>query len=82
MNMDIETSIRNFILNEPTISSASIDIDDALFESGLLDSLNFLQLVEYIENQFGIIVEDSDMVNENFDSIRNIVTYLAKKGVQ
>jgi len=49
-----------------------------LLSSGILDSLAILQLVAFIDEQFGIEVPDQDVVYENFNSIQSLVSYLAQ----
>jgi acyl carrier protein len=50
--------------------------DDDLFNTGILDSLGVLQMVAFIEKQFGIQVPDEDVVYENFSSIDSLSNYL------
>jgi acyl carrier protein len=66
----------------PTDSSvARIAYDTSFVDSGIMDSMRVLELVEFLEGQFGIRVEDYELVPENLDSIRNICGYLEAKGV-
>ena len=58
-----------------------IEEDTSFLESGLIDSMGVLELVDFLEGQFGIAVEDSELVPENLDSIRNICGYLESKGI-
>jgi acyl carrier protein len=58
-----------------------IEEDMSFLESGLIDSMGVLELVDFLEGQFGIAVEDSELVPENLDSIRNICRYLESKGI-
>lgn len=48
--------------------------DDALLESGVLDSLAIVKLLAYIENEFGVQIQDADFDPDNFESIRAIST--------
>lgn len=66
----------------PTGSSESrIEEDTSFLESGRVDSMGVLELVDFLESRFGIAVKDSELVPENLDSIRNICRYLESKGV-
>ena len=66
----------------PTDSpGARIEYDTSFVDSGIMDSMRVLELVEFLEGQFGIRVEDFELVPENLDSIRNICRYLEAKGV-
>jgi acyl carrier protein len=53
--------------------------DDPLLESGIVDSMGVLDLVSFIESEFGISVADEDLVQEHFGSVRQITAYIASK---
>lgn len=53
-------------------SSGEIDVEQALLETGILDSLGLQQLVTFLEREFDIELEDDHLVLENFASIRAI----------
>ena len=48
-------------------------------EKGIIDSTGILELVSFIEEDFGIAVEDEELIPENLDSIKNVVAYLERK---
>ena len=53
--------------------------DDTLFlEAGILDSTNVLQLVMFIEEQFGFTVNDRDVIPDNFDSVNRLSSYVRR----
>ena len=54
--------------------------DDASFlENGIVDSMNILELVMFVEENFGISVEDSDIIPDNFDSVAKMAKYIEGK---
>lgn len=53
--------------------------EESLLGSGLLDSVGAFQLVGAIERAYGIEIPDSDIVPENFDSVRGIEALVARK---
>ena len=53
--------------------------ETALLETGILDSLSLLRLVVFIQEQFGIVVDDLDMVPEHFASVDTICAYLRSR---
>jgi acyl carrier protein len=59
---------------EPT----KVDPREPLFD-GLLDSLDTLRLVVFIEEQFQVHVEDGEMSPENFESVHRIAEFIARK---
>ena len=52
---------------------------ESFLESGMIDSTGILQLVAFLEQTFGIKVEDAELVPENLDSLDNIGRLLASK---
>jgi len=53
--------------------------DDSFLEKGIIDSTGVLELVAFIEENFGIKVEDEELIPENLDSIDNLVTFINSK---
>lgn len=53
----------------------------SFLDTGIIDSTGVLELVSFLEEQFDITVEDSELVPENLDSIDNLVRYLGTKNV-
>ncbi len=49
------------------------------WSSHILDSTGFLELITFLEETFGIAVDDEEMVPENLDSLDNIDGYVARK---
>lgn len=52
---------------------------ESLLKSGVIDSTGILELIEYLEAEFGVHVEDNETVPENLDGIERIVTYVQRK---
>lgn len=75
--MDRKTALIEFIKNEVMRNkNAKLDENEDLLSAGILDSLAILQLVAFIEDQFGIKIPDEDVVFENFQSINALTAYL------
>ena len=75
--MDRKTALIEFVKNEVMRNkNAKLDENEDLLSAGILDSLAILQLVAYIEDQFGIKIPDEDVVFENFQSITALTSYL------
>jgi acyl carrier protein len=52
---------------------------DSLLDRGIIDSTGAMELVTFIESEFGIQVDDSDLVPENLDSIAAITDFISRK---
>jgi acyl carrier protein len=57
----------------------SVDPDESLFESGVLDSFALTDMVGALEREFSIRIPDSDLVPRKFDSIARIEAYLESR---
>lgn len=77
----IEADIRAFIADNFLFreNRAELDPSESLLEAGLIDSTGVLELVAFLESRFGIQVTDAEMVPENLDSVRALVTYVRGK---
>jgi acyl carrier protein len=53
--------------------------DEKYFETGAVSSMFGLQIISFIEQQFGIVVSDDDLVLENFDSVEHVVAFVDRK---
>ena len=57
----------------------SLQSSTMLFVEGILDSMGFALLLDYLESEFKIEAEDSDLVEENFESIDALADFIQKK---
>mgnify|MGYP000554322060 CR=1 FL=1 len=78
--MSTEAILAEYIEKELAKGRKSrIGYDDDLLSEGIIDSLGILQLVAFIEDQFGIHIEDEDVVLENFMSVSALTRYLQSR---
>jgi len=52
---------------------------DSFLESGIIDSTGILQLMAFLQDTYGVRVEDEEAIPDNLDSIDRIVVYLRRK---
>jgi len=76
--MSIETLIRGYILENFlfTGDNGRLQDDASFLEEGIVDSTGVLELVMFVEETFGIAVEDEEIVPENFDSVAQLAHYV------
>jgi acyl carrier protein len=54
--------------------------DDASFlENSIIDSMNVMELVVFLEEQLGVQIEDHEIVPENFDSVARLAQFARSK---
>ena len=81
MRADTGRKVRKFIEENFLFREDRLDIGDgeSLIEAGLIDSTGVLELVAFLEGEFGLRMADAEIVPENLDSIRAIVAYVESK---
>jgi len=57
----------------------SLQSSTMLFVEGILDSMGFALLLDFLETKFNISANDSDLVEENFESIDAIADFIVRK---
>jgi acyl carrier protein len=78
--MDLASTIRQFIIDNFLFEeNGKLDESTSFLETGIIDSTGILELVTFLEESFGVVVEDEEMIPENLDSIANLVGYLKRK---
>lgn len=76
----IKTSVRQYIQDNFLMGSAETYADDASFmDAQLLDSTGFLELVHFLEDNYGIKVEDEEMMPDNLDSLDAVAQFVMRK---
>ena len=78
--MVIKDQVRSFLTTNFYVPDpAELANDASLLDQGLIDSTGVLEVIEYLENTFGITIEDSEMLPENLDSIDKIAAFVDRK---
>ena len=79
--MEVKAELRNFIIENFLFGNTETPLadGDSFMQKGILDSTGILEVVSFIEEKFGIAVDDEDLIPENLDSIDNIVAFVARK---
>jgi len=77
----VEEQIRNHIAENILFSKKGYPHpDDASFlEEGIVDSLNVMDLVFFLEQKFGLSVIDREIVPDNFDSVTKLADFVRRK---
>jgi methoxymalonate biosynthesis acyl carrier protein len=75
---DVAHKIRGW-LKENVTGGREVADDEPLIENGVLTSLQTVELVMFLEERFGIVIEDEEFDEENFGSIEAISELVASK---
>lgn len=72
--------IRSFITTNFYVADAdALGEQASLLDEGVVDSTGVLEVIGFIESEFGIAVADAEITPENFDSIERIAAYVERK---
>jgi acyl carrier protein len=76
----IEQRVRNYLcVTYPAALESELTPEQSLMDAGILDSIGVLGLMTWLEKEFGIFVEDHEVVPENVDGIGPLVRYVQLK---
>jgi acyl carrier protein len=71
--------VKEYILQSASADKDKIKDDTLIFKEGFFDSMGFVMLITFLEQEFGTKTLDSDLVEENFESINAITGFVARK---
>ena len=78
--MTIRERLRAFILEVFYLSDPDELTDDvSLISSGIVDSTGMLEVIVFIESEFGIEVHDREVLPSNLESIDKIADFVERK---
>jgi acyl carrier protein len=77
---EIEKEIRTFIVDNFLFGRAEALNDSAALLGGVIDSTGVIELLMFLQERFGITVEDEEVaVTENLESLKSVVAFVEKK---
>ncbi|MDB4962423.1 MAG: Acyl carrier protein [Myxococcales bacterium] len=56
-----------------------LDERTSFLQQGIIDSTGVLELVTFVESEFGIAIEDHELLPANFDSIAAVSAFIDRK---
>ena len=77
----IRQQLREFILETFLFgdNSEQFSDSDSFMEKGIIDSTGVLELTAFLEEKYGVTVEDEELVPANLDSIDNLIGFIDRK---
>ena len=77
-NGDARAAIRGWLQQNVT-GGRDVANDEPLIENGVMTSLQTVEMVTFLEDEFGITVEDEEFDEENFASVDSIAKLVEGK---
>ena len=80
-NTNVDQRIRDFIAQNLLYSADGFTHPDeaSFLQQGIIDSLGILQLVEFVQADFRIVVDPQEIMPENFDSVGKLAGFIRRK---
>jgi acyl carrier protein len=79
----ITQELRTFIINNFLFGDASgrfsFADDDSFQQRGIVDSTGILELVFHLQERYGIVIDDAELVPENLDSVTKVARFVERK---
>ncbi len=75
----IREKVKEYILQASHADRNKIKDESLLFKEGFFDSMGFIMLITFLEEEFGIKTGDDDLLEENFESINAITDFVGRK---
>jgi acyl carrier protein len=72
----IETYIAAQILKQP---NRKIALDEKLISSGLIDSFSLMDLALFVEDTFGVRIEDTELNAQTFDNLTQLASLIESR---
>ncbi len=77
----MQDKVRQFIIENFLFDAGNeaLGDDDSFLDLGIIDSTGILEVVNWIQEEFGIEVDDTELVPENLDSVNSLSTFIQRK---
>jgi acyl carrier protein len=77
--VEVKDKIRQFILETTFAPKEQVKDETLIFIDGIFDSMGFISLINFIEQTFSIKAQDSELLEDNFESINAIARFVDSK---
>jgi len=77
--VEIKEKIRQFIIETTFAPVEQVRDETLIFIDGIFDSMGFISLINFIEETFAIKAKDSELLEDNFESIDAIARFVDSK---
>jgi acyl carrier protein len=68
--------VENFLFGQ---NDRQISDDQSFLESGIIDSTGVLELIGFLESNYGISIADDELVPANLDSVDRVASFVDGK---
>jgi acyl carrier protein len=77
---EIKDRVRQFITTAFYVPDPAQVTDTVSFlDTGIVDSTGVLEIIGFLQSEFGVVVEDDEILPENLDGVSRIAAYIERK---
>jgi acyl carrier protein len=76
---DIQQDVRGFLVDNFLLGRKDELSDESPLMDRVIDSHGVVELVVFLQDRFGIRVDDEEVNRDNLDSVKKIVAYVTRK---
>ena len=76
---DVQEKVHNYILDTYVTDGGELNDKEMFMTSGLVDSTGVLEVVEWLNKEFGVDVENHEMTPNNLGSVEAITDFVLDK---
>ncbi len=75
------TAVRGYIMENFLYMRKDFELreDTKLLDAGILDSMGVVELLEFLQDRFEIVIEDDEISEENLESLETLERLVARK---
>lgn len=79
--VSIEQRVRDFIVENFLLSddARQFGAADSFIQNGIMDSTGILELIEFLEDTYGIQISEAETVPDNLDSLSSVAAFVSRK---
>jgi acyl carrier protein len=81
MSTEVKDQIKQYILETYLFTSdtSALGDDESFLDRGIIDSTGVLELIMFLEDQFGVTIADEELLPENLDSVGRLTAFVERK---
>lgn len=79
---DIQNKLLDFIARTFMVDAQDINLEKSLIDEGIIDSFGLVEIATFIESELSMVVEEDEMIRDNFGSVLRIVDFIFNKTIQ
>lgn len=77
--MNVRQDVVDFLVENFYVPDTRAIEAGSLLDAGVVDSTGVLEVIAFLEERYGVRVDDHEMVPENLDSVERIVAFVERK---